>query len=95
MYIYKKFHILYNVKFNTYFIKTKSLNMNGICVPHRVSNFSTVLSSRTVHIYPYLLSHSSRVTRLITTDAVIPVPTTKATVVPLVEVKEHVEAMTH
>lgn len=53
--------------------------------------FSTVLSSQTAHIYPYLPSHSSWMTQLITTDAVIPAPTKKATV----EVEKHVEAMTH
>lgn len=44
--------------------------------------FSTVLFSQTAHIYPYLPSHSSWMTQLITTDAVIPAPTKKAMVVP-------------
>lgn len=54
----------------------------GTCVLHRLCCFSTVLSSQTVHIYPYLPSHSSSTTQLITTDAVIPAPTKKATAVP-------------
>lgn len=50
------------------------------CVPHHVRHFSTVLASQTAHIYPYSPFHS-QVTRLITTDAVISIPTTKATIV--------------
>lgn len=51
------------------------------CVSHHVRYFSTVLASRIVYIYPYSLFHSFPATRLITTDTVISVPTTKATVV--------------